>query len=83
MRGMMPYLHMKKVIVQDHVRYFTLFPKMPSCENHVPNWDLLADRRSGMSLKEISAKRGIAFENVSKRLRKIEIRTGVKIQLAA
>lgn len=76
MQNVLPYLYMKKVIVQDHLRYFTIFPQwnMPWNGVFVPDWDLLADHRAGLTLGQIAEKRGIARRNVFERLKKIRLR---------
>lgn len=85
MRGVLPYLYMKKVIVQDHLRYFTIFPQwnMPPNGVFVPNWILLEDRRAGLTLSQIAEKRGIDRRNVFERLKKIRLRNELKEQSVA
>ncbi len=60
-KGVFPYLRVKKVKCQDVLRYMTAFPSLRGmgCMVSVPRDRLIEDRKSGMRVREMARRYGI------------------------
>jgi hypothetical protein len=69
-KNVLPYVRIKRPACQDLIRFFTLFPARCGGfpEGLVSTETLRSDLESGLSIKEVSAKRGMKYSAVWRRL---------------
>jgi LAGLIDADG-like domain len=66
LRGLMPYVRVKKVITQDTLRFLVRFPSINGRLKglNIDKAKILADRQAGMSYNKMSVKYGVSVERL-------------------
>lgn len=70
MRGIFPYLRIKKLEAQDTMRYLVMFPpERAGIRTRDDTWDMVKDWKSGMSCEQIAEERGLKWATAYARIK--------------